>query len=369
MIKVCVIGVRGVPLCIGGIETICRELYPLIYQLSTDWDITILARNTVSEKSYTYKGIKIKVIPALTLPGLENFVHTFVSLIYARLFLHPKLVHLHGIGPGFFSWFARLLGFKTIVTHHAQDYLRPKWGFAGRSILRLGEIISCIFANKVICVSESLQIYLDQQYRFLRSKRVVIRNAGSLNFDAVQSDLTVLERMELEPKKYILAVGRLDETKAFHELIEAYNLAQIQNYKLVIVGGGHGTTAYIRKLEKLSSDNVVFAGSFFDDDLAAIYRNAALLVNPSHMEGYCLVVAEALSANLPVLVSDIPPHREFGLPGECFFNVGDVAALARKISVEDYEIYYSVEASKKQMLNTWQSNAEKHVQLFTEMIR
>ena len=61
---------------------------------------------------------------------------------YARLFLHPDVLHFHGIGPGFFTPLARLLGMRTVVTHHARDYLRPKWTRRGQTFLRLREGLS-----------------------------------------------------------------------------------------------------------------------------------------------------------------------------------------------------------------------------------
>jgi glycosyltransferase involved in cell wall biosynthesis len=45
------------------------------------------------------------------------------------------------------------------------------------------------------------------------------------------------------------------------------------------------------------------------------------------MEGFGLVILEALVAGAPVRVSDIPVHREFGLPDHCYFPVGDLVAL------------------------------------------
>ena len=86
------------------------------------------------------------------------------------------------------------------------------------------------------------------------------------------------------------------------------------------------------------------------------------------MEGYCLVVAEALSANTPIVASDIPAHREFKLNEESYVKKGDVLALTAKLNAEDYSIYKSKSAEFLQSNNTWEANAHEHLNLFNSML-
>lgn len=369
MTDICVIGTRGVPNFVGGIETICRELYPNLKLLSPDLEIVILARLSANTEShYNYRGVEVRVISGVSWSGFETFFHTFLALIYARLFVHPKIIHLHGIGPGLFSALARVFLFKTVVTHHSQDFLRPKWNFLGRAVLKLGELVSCLFAHRIICVSEAIKKDLDERFPILLGKRMVIRNAGSLIFDNDSKNSRTILEMGLEPQKYILAVGRLEETKAFHELIGAFKLCGFSDLKLVIVGSDYTNSLYIKELFSNASDNILFVGKRFESELASLYLNAKFLVNPSHMEGFCLVVAEALSANLPVILSDIPPHREFCLPDACYFQVGDVNTLTQKLKNHDDLNHLYDGAFTFQQKNTWLINTEKHLQLFTELL-
>ena len=60
--------------------------------------------------------------------------------------------------------------------------------------------------------------------------------------------------------------------------------------------------------------------------LAAVYRRAALVLQPSAAEGFGLPVAEALACGAAVLASDLPALREVGGAAAAYRPVGDVAA-------------------------------------------
>ena len=60
--------------------------------------------------------------------------------------------------------------------------------------------------------------------------------------------------------------------------------------------------------------------------LAAVYRRAALVLQPSMAEGFGLPVAEAMACGTPVLASDIPVLREVAGEAAEYRPVGDVDA-------------------------------------------
>ena len=113
--KICAIGLRGIPDVMGGIESHCQQLYPRMVEKGDS--VVVIARSPYV------------VVSVWTLKHkfLETFMHTFFAILYARIFVHPDVVHLHAIGPALFTPLARLLGMKVVVTHHGADYDRQKW--------------------------------------------------------------------------------------------------------------------------------------------------------------------------------------------------------------------------------------------------
>ena len=66
--------------------------------------------------------------------------------------------------------------------------------------------------------------------------------------------------------------------------------------------------------------------------LAAVYRRAAVVLQPSDREGFGLPVAEAMACGTPVVASDLPPLREVGGAMASYCPVGDVEAWTSTVS-------------------------------------
>jgi glycosyltransferase involved in cell wall biosynthesis len=325
--RVVVIGARAMRDVIGGIETHCAVLYPALASQAPDLNFTIVVRLPYTGAAdCDAKGLTEIALPSPRNGALETLVHTLHALL--RFGRSADIVHLHGIGPGFFTPLARVLGAKVVVTHHAADFERPKWGFAGRAFLRLGEYLAGRFAHRVICVSDALRRDFLTRTPHAAARTVTITHGAVLaSPEGPGTDDRIVRNLGLQPGGYLLAVGRMDETKRFDDLIAARAAARPGTLPLVIVGSGVGNTDHEAQLRATESPDVIFLGGRQGQELAALYRRCALFLHASAMEGFGLVILEALVAGAPVRVSDIPVHREFGLPDHCYFPVGDLVAL------------------------------------------
>jgi glycosyltransferase involved in cell wall biosynthesis len=321
-----------VPAVIGGIETHCELLYPALSQVAPKLTMLLLVRARYAPfKRGNLAGITLRALPSLPGSGAETVSHTLLALLHAR-WKRSRMVHLHAIGPAFFAPLARMLGMRVVVTHHAVDFARPKWGGPGQLFLKLGEAMAARFADRVICVSDAVRNDFLSRHPGARGRAVTIRNAARLDAVKGVACRRVLDALGLSLGGYVLAVGRLEETKRFDDLIAAHAQAGLDAIPLVIVGSSIDGTEHedvLRAMASRSKSRVVFAGFRTGPELAALYRGAALLIHPSAMEGFGLVILEGIIADLPMRLSDIPPHREFGLPERCYFPVGDLAAITQ----------------------------------------
>lgn len=331
--KLCAIGLRGIPNVMGGIESHCQQLYPRL--VAQGAEVTVLARSPYVQKTaYEFQGVKVVPVWAMRHKFLETFLHTFIAIFYARLFVHPDVIHLHAIGPALFTPLARLLGMKVVVTHHGADYDRQKWNALAKGLLKAGEKMAIKFANKVLVVGKSLTDRLQQENPKQARKIDFVPNGAIADFDSnvTFNDLQATGLAIVE-QSYIVTVGRLVPEKGFHDLVQAYLLTNIPQ-KLVIVGSTDHQDEYSRDLLSKASERVIFAGRREGAQLKALYKYAKLFVLPSYHEGLPIVALEAISADTPVLLSNIMPNLDIELDAENYFKVGDHADLAKKLALD-----------------------------------
>jgi len=324
--KIIVLGTRGIPDILGGVETHCEELYPRVVEKGHQ--VTIITRSPyVLDKSQTvYKGVKLKHLYAPKVKSLEAIVHTFLGVLYAA-FKRPDILHIHAVGPMIMTPFARLLGLKVVITNHGPDYDRQKWGKLAKAILKLGEYLGTKTANKVIVISEVINTILKTKYN--RNDAHLIYNGVNIPVLAENDDY--IERLGLNKKNYIIAVGRFVEEKGFHDLIDAYKDLDIVP-KLVLVGDADHESTYSKNLKKQALEaGVILTGFIKGEKLNQIFSHALLFVMPSYHEGLPIALLEAMSYNLNVLVSDIPANLEVALEKDNYFQLGDINDLKLKL--------------------------------------
>lgn len=338
--KIIVTGTRGIPNILGGVETHCEELYPLIATMGHN--VTIIRRScyvTPNNNIDNYKNIKIKDIYAPRKKSLEAIIHTFLAVLYAK-YIKADIIHIHAIGPSIMVPFARILGLKVVMTHHGPDYDRQKWGKLAKYILKLGEKWGIKYANEVIVISDVInQIIIDKYHR--QDAHLIF---NGVNIPTKTQTINYLQFLNLEPQKYILAMGRFVEEKGFDLLINAFSKLNQSEYKLVIAGDADHQTEYSINLKRLAKDkNIILTGFIKGDKLNEIFSHASLFILPSYHEGLPITLLEAMSYNLDVLVSDIPANRLPELNPNDFFIPGSQEELSKKIKLKLKNINFNRE--------------------------
>ena len=196
-------------------------------------------------------------------------------------------------------------------------------------MLRAGEIVGMRFAHKRIAVSRNIEKLMTAKYG---KPCEVIPNGVVFSDLPLQTDR--LAEFGLEPGKYVLTVGRLVPEKRQLDLLRAFRDANLKDWKLAIVGGSDHENRYAARLaaEAGQAGNIVMAGYQSGDTLRQLYAHAGLFVLPSSHEGLPIVLLEALSYGLPVLVSDIASNLEVINDNAHVFRVGDIADLTAKLA-------------------------------------
>lgn len=326
-LRVCMIGLRGIPDVQGGVEKHVEQLVSNLVDLGAD--VHVFARkNYVAEKEpYVWRGITVHPLWAPRSTRLEAILHTALALVKAR-FLNPDIVHIHAVGPSLVAPLARILRLKVVVTHHGYDYDREKWGSVEKRILRLGEWAGMRFSHARIAIAKHIADRMEDDF----SKTVHFIPNG-VKVDTKSLDDGVLNEFGLTKGRYVLLVARLVAEKRQTDLIEAFSRAGLGNTRLVLVGGGDADSTYADDLHERAKANaqVVLTGPQQGRRLASLFANAGLFVLPSSHEGMPIALLEAMAYGLPVLASDIEANLALGLDEGSYFPLGNIEELSASL--------------------------------------
>ena len=233
----------------------------------------------------TLRGLK-KRLDNLSKPDLVvlHQIYTFSTLLgymYAKKNRIPYVVKPHGSLTKYHESDSKLI--KTLA----------KW-FLISKILREADAII------VTCKSERADLIAS-----LKPK------AHQLEYGAVVSwpqDEAVRRQPRGNQNKRIVFSGRFDKKKNLPLVIKAMPQILDKYPDLILDIAGSGTVNEVRILQNLIStleleSNVQFHGWIDSSKMQEIFAAARLLVLPSENENFAIVVAEALSAGVPCVVS------------------------------------------------------------------
>lgn len=329
--KIVVTGTRGIPNIMGGVETHCEELFPRIAKRG--FDVTVIRRTDyVKDDLKEWNGVKLVNIDSPKKKSFEAIIHTFRAINEAKR-LKADIIHIHAIGPALLVPYAKMLGMKVVFTHHGPDYDRDKWGFAAKTMLKLGERMGCMFADEVIVISDVIRNLIKRKYN--RTSHVHLIYNG-VSQPEICDYPEYFNELGIEKGKYILGMCRFVPEKNLHHLVEAFTKVksrnEVEDIKLVLAGDTDFEDDYSRNLKEMARKNgVVLTGFIKGKKLHSLLTNCLCYCLPSSHEGLHIALLEAMSYGVKVIVSDIPANKEVGLPESDYFPVGNVDALTEKL--------------------------------------
>lgn len=200
----------------------------------------------------------------------------------------------------------RVRSVPWLISERAPSAWGPAWLGYMRSRLRLAVArgASAVVSNSA-SAARTWTPYLPR-----RTPCHVIRNA-----------LPIAEIQQVEPAarsgpktgeglKEIIAVGRFSPEKNWNVLIDAMpHVLQEVPAAVTFYGIGRGRSQVERRIRQHGLSGRIALPGYVDDAWARM-KSADVMVNISRVEGCPNVVLEAMACGCPLVVSDIPPHRE-----------------------------------------------------------
>lgn len=245
----------------------------------------------------------------------------------------PRLITYHE------TWLGEWIKNKGLIT----GFLGEMW--EGRVLRRkFDKIISVSKFTKMRLVNNGVK----------QSKIVVIPNGVDIeHFNSIKA--------KKSPNPTICCINRLTPKKKVDDIIKALSIvrSKIPNIRCKIIGKGIEMDHLNRLVRRFEIEkNVDFVGFLENyDDVIRILKTSHVFCSASVVEGFGMVVVEAMASSVPYVCSDIAPFREIteGGKGGLLFKAEDYKDLAEKIIklFKDNKLYKAKIREEKELVKKY----------------
>ena len=310
----------------GGAEKLLVDIVNALYE-TKNYEIHILTK--LKSNSYFFNLIKDKIkYDFLLEKKSEGFFSktrdSILKKINFKKFSDKVDIIIDFLDGDFFSYIERIKNKEKIIwLHLSYEKLKIR--------KKIDKKLSAY--NKIIVIADDMEKELLDARKDLKN---ICKIDNFIDYQEIDKKLNEELKIDFDfNQKYFLTVCRLnEEQKDVKTLIEAFSLYK-GDEKLVIAGDGPD-----RKMledlciEKNIKDKVIFLGMI--DNPFIFMKNSQAFILSSKVEGFGLVLVEALYCGTKVISSDCPTGpSQILLNGEAgeLFEVSNVAELLNKLEI------------------------------------
>jgi glycosyltransferase involved in cell wall biosynthesis len=247
----------------------------------------------------------------------------------------PDLFHVQCFGPNgiYAALLSRLTGLPLVLTLQGETVMDDHDIFERSAVMRVGLRMAIGHAATVTGCSQFTLTDAEERFGLPPGGGHVIFNGVDLAATAPPP------ASDPEPDaggRFVFAVGRVVDKKGFDLLLQAFSSisAGHPDVDLIIGGDGAALPSLIESAARLGiSDRVRFPGRLSRLQVATFMNRAEIVVMPSRVEPFGIVVLEAWRAGRPVVATSNGGPKEFIQDGENGMLVDpfDQASLARTL--------------------------------------
>ena len=315
---------------LGGTETLVVQMSQA---LAGDYDITVLCLDEPGIWASDLRKKDIAVHCLWRQPGMDLRVSFRIASFCKQNRI--SIIHAHQCTPWFYSALSRLLNPEPRLLFEEHGRFYPEIENRNRAIFN--SLLIQPLTHRMVAVSEDVRRRL-VRYEGLDSPRIeVVYNGVSPIATLTSEDRSVLRASIGIPQGAFLigSVGRLDPIKNYPLLIESFSsLIHIHPQIFgIIAGDGPDMDSLRLRINSLGlEDRFILLG--YRADARKIIQCLDLFILCSVSEGTSMALLEAMSAGVPVAVTEVGGNPEIVLRGETGWVVpsGDQTGLTAAIS-------------------------------------
>jgi len=253
--------------------------------------------------------------------GWKNLLYLIPNYFALKTFCSKNniyIIHSHHRYPEFLAWLvSKRLHIRTISTAHS--IVKRKKYFSYQS-------------DKVIAISKSIQVHLIHRFQVNPSKIILLHNFIDPQFVYQHSFLpSQLSGINLNSKKILLYIGRINKDKGVDVLINAFNALKNKLIQVILfIIGSNELNSELYKIIK-DNDSIVLVEP--QASVSNFYTISDVVILPSRVEALGYVMLEAGMFKKPFIggntdgIAEFIEHKKNGL----LVEPGNVEALSQAI--------------------------------------
>lgn len=315
--RIALMGTRGIPARYGGFETFYENLAPRLVERGHH--VTVYTRPWSVGRMRRYRGVRLTPMPSIHTKHLDTISHTAFSILHGMTQRFDAVL-ICGPGNAPLAWVPRLTGAFVVLNVDGADSKRAKWGRLAGSYLRAAERLSALLANVIVADNRAVEHRFSVEYG---AKAIFIPYGANVGRT---EECAAVYRLGLEPRRYVLWVGRLEPETRVEELIAAFGHLGETGLKLVIVGDAPFADAYKAQLREAAGPDVVFAGYAFEQDYRQLSSHAFAYVQTSPTSGTSPALLDQMGFGNAVIGRGTPTIREVIADAGLTFDPDDAIA-------------------------------------------
>ena len=322
-LRIALLGSRGIPASYGGYETLMEELSTRLAKRGHRITVYCRSQYTSPEMS-EYRGVELVVLPTIRTKHLDTPVHTLLSCFHAAQRSFDAALMVNGAN----AMFVPLLRAAEIpVALHVDgiERQRAKWGAIGRTVYTVSERLSTRVPDVLITDAEVVHDYYIENWD---TDSTVIAYGVETQPEPKGE---ILDRLGLEPDRYLLYVSRFEPENNPHRVAEAYRQVP-GDLPLVMVGGAPYAEDFVRSFTDSADPRVLFPGPVYGRGYRELLTHALGYIHATEVGGTHPALVEAMGYRNPVIVNDTPENREVAGRSALYFRADSPPDLARQLT-------------------------------------
>lgn len=274
MLRIGILGTRGIPPKYGGFETLADELGRGLSERGHQ--VVVYGRSGYGQpkRLWINENLIARRVPALKFKGTESISAGIFAALHSILKTRPQVVLVCNPSNIWALKFLKLFGIRGVLHVAGLEPHRVKWKGLGAKVLTAA--VKTAVTSDIPLLTDSDAVADWYLNKFNRQVHVIKYGAKK-----PEADEAVLKEFGLQNRGYDLVVARWDEDNQVAEVVEAHRNAGIKT-PLIVIGQDHRNNHYANKIREAVEihPHAKAIGSIWDlHKLGALYAGARCYIH------------------------------------------------------------------------------------------